>query len=455
MQCNTGESIAGVHVVRKPMKRTIVIDDDPTGIQTVYGCLVLTAWDIKTLSGALGDRVPYFFIFSNTRSMTAEDAELVTAEIARNIYSAVYGQIESINIICRSDSTLRGHFPLELTTVEKTLGIQPDVRFFIPAFFEGNRVTVNSIHCIREESVGGADTSVTLTPCDQTEFAKDSVFGYATSYLPEYIRSRIKDDTTTVASAHLKDLRATAHARLWRQIWNLPRGSYCVIDAERYEDLECLCEVISEMQSRGKRFLFQSAASFVGSFTQTPVKPPIEGFIVKGPGVILVGSHVEKTTRQIEYLMKTCELLSVEVDVSRILSDFEDYLLLVIDKIADGFGKNRSTVVYTSRNELAFGSGTDRLGAGQIISKFLVQITKHLPRGLGFLISKGGITSHDTLARGLALKKIRVLGQAEPGVPVLMTPRSHAFGSIPFVIFPGNVGREDSLARVFMKMHVQ
>ena len=49
--------------------KIIVIDDDPTGSQTVHSCLLLTRWDVETLVIALRDAAPLFFILSNTRGM--------------------------------------------------------------------------------------------------------------------------------------------------------------------------------------------------------------------------------------------------------------------------------------------------------------------------------------------------------------------------------------------------
>jgi len=54
--------------------KIIVLDDDPTGSQTVHSCLLLTRWDLVTLKAALADAAPLFFILTNTRGMDAERA---------------------------------------------------------------------------------------------------------------------------------------------------------------------------------------------------------------------------------------------------------------------------------------------------------------------------------------------------------------------------------------------
>ena len=42
----------------------------------------------------------------------------------------------------------------------------------------------------------------------------------------------------------------------------------------------------------------------------------------------------------------------------------------------------------------------------------------------------------------------RVLGQAAPGVPVVTMPETHRWASMPYIIFPGNVGDDRTLYEV-------
>ena len=62
-----------------------------------------------------------------------------------------------------------------------------------------------------------------------------------------------------------------------------------------------------------------------------------------------------------------------------------------------------------------FDSVQARLDFGVEVSTLLMDIVKGLPDDIGFLISKGGITSNDTLSTGLALRTARLLGQILPG----------------------------------------
>ena len=87
------------------------------------------------------------------------------------------------------------------------------------------------------------------------------------------------------------------------------------------------------------------------------------------------------------------------------------------------------------------------------MSRFLVDVVQQLPVALGFLISKGGITSNDVLSTGLALRASRVLGQILPGCSVVRCPDDHPrFAGMPVVIFPGNVGDDQALANIYDRM---
>ena len=111
----------------EPVTKIIAIDDDPTGSQTVHGCLLLTRWDVETLLEGLRDASPLFFVLSNTRGMDALSAAKVTREICVNLRAAL-ARMEEVGepvqpvVVSRSDSTLRGHYPVETDVIAEELG---------------------------------------------------------------------------------------------------------------------------------------------------------------------------------------------------------------------------------------------------------------------------------------------------------------------------------------------
>jgi uncharacterized protein YgbK (DUF1537 family) len=166
--------------------KIIVLDDDPTGSQTVHSCLLLTQWDVETLKLGLTDSQPIFFILTNTRALTAKQAVTVTREVCQNLKLALQ-QVGTTDflVVSRSDSTLRGHYPIETDAIALELG-SFDAHFLMPAFFEGGRITRDSIHYLVVDGVE--------TPVHQTEFARDSVFAFSHSYLPDYVAEKTKGE---------------------------------------------------------------------------------------------------------------------------------------------------------------------------------------------------------------------------------------------------------------------
>jgi uncharacterized protein YgbK (DUF1537 family) len=440
--------------------RIVVLDDDPTGIQTVHGCLLLTDWKPAAVRAALTDQQPFFYVLTNTRACGRGKAQSIVGEVVANVLKVNEALGYSLLFVSRSDSTLRNHFPAEVEVIVRNLEARDarpvDAIFLVPAFIECGRVTVGNTHYLVE---GGR-----RIPVSETEFARDSVFGFHTAVLPDYIAERTRGAVRAaeVRSIPLDLLRNTAvsgespAAAAQREtldgfLHDLNYGVYVVVNAETYADLSCFARAVLRQTAAGKRFVFQSAASLVKALAGVPDQPLLGREIVSrtGPGLFVVGSYVERTTAQIRRLLKSDEVEGVEIVVEEILKSGEALWRPLLERMGKIRRQGRAPVVFTSRSELKFGSADERLRAGETVSHFLARLVRGLPEAPAYLVGKGGITSHDILVRGLNVSQARVLGQILPGVPVIMTPDDSPFPRMPYVIFPGNVGDEDALWRVF------
>lgn len=432
--------------------KIIVLDDDPTGSQTVHSCLLLTRWDVETLKQGLQDAAPLFFILTNTRGMSATQAEVLTRKVCKNLRLALdelaaTGTTINPLLVSRSDSTLRGHYPVETDVIAEELG-PFDAHFMVPAFFEGGRKTIDSIHYLMVD-----DKAV---PVHETEFARDSVFAYSHSYLPDYVEEktagRIK--ASQVERFNLQDVRGDSLPRLLA----LQDNVCCVVDGETQEDLNHFCHQLVQAAQQGKRFLFRSAASLLTALAQLPPQTvaaeKMREYVRNDmAGAVIVGSHVSKTTQQLNQLLQQPGTAGIEIDVEKILSQREQLLSDVIANAEDCHAKDITSVIYTSRTELQFDDQQSRLAFGEQVSAFLMDMVRNLPVTIGFLISKGGITSNDVLSDGLALRTSRVVGQIHAGCSVVRCPEDHPrYPNLPVVIFPGNVGDENALATVLQRL---
>lgn len=438
--------------------KVIVLDDDPTGSQTVHSCLLLTQWDLETLKIGLQDTSPILFILTNTRALTPQAAAQVTQEVCHSLRQALTDLgIEEFVLVSRSDSTLRGHYPVETDVIAAELG-PFDAHFLVPAFFEGGRFTRESVHYLKS---GGQEI-----PVHETEFARDSVFAYSHSYLPDYVQEKTKGRISAdqVERFVLEDLHRGCQERLR----HLSHNQCGVVDGEQQADLDRFAQDVLQVASEGKRFLFRSAASLLTALAALPPQPVAAEAMARvahgsQPGAVIVGSHVRKTTEQLERLLQEPQVEGIEIDVARLLQDpvgqmqtgaAHDALLQeILERVQQIHGSGRTPVVYTSRQELSFEDPQVRLEFGKAISTLLMDVVQGLPQETSFLISKGGITSNDTLSTGLAISAIRLLGQIAPGCSVVMTPADHLrFPELPVVLFPGNVGDPETLALVYRRL---
>lgn len=434
--------------------KIVVLDDDPTGSQTVHSCLLLTRWDVETLRLGLRDESPIFFVLTNTRALPKDQAAAVTKEVCHNLQAAIAAEnIQEFLIVSRSDSTLRGHYPVETDVIAAEVG-PFDAHFLVPAFFEGGRITRDSIHYLIINNIP--------TPVHETEFAKDSVFGYHHSYLPDYVAEKTQGKITANAVERflLQDIRSGSLDRLLQ----LKNNQCCVVDGETQADLNKFATDLLTAASQGKKFLFRSAASILTALANLPPQPiaaeEMAKYVRSGkPGAVIVGSHVKKSTEQLEKLLLQAGVIGIEIDVSHLLDESEtqrnQLLKNILEKVHNAHQAGKTPVVYTSRKELVFDHVQTRLKFGVAVSALLMDIVGGLPADIGFLISKGGITSNDVLSTGLALRTARLLGQILAGCSVVKTPDDHPqFPNLPVVLFPGNVGDADALATIYQRLSI-
>lgn len=433
-------------------KACIVVDDDPTGNQTVYDIPLLTNWSVETLVNEL-KQSSVFYILTNSRSLSAEETLKVYKEVAQNIDRASKITGISYTVVSRSDSTLRGHFPLEPSTLKKSLGIDKAITVFIPVMFEGNRVTINNMHFIKD----GDD----LTPVSKTPFAQDHSFKYSTSNLKEYIEEKSGGEikANSVISFSLKDIRERSVKELSDAILELQESSYCVFNSACYSDLDKVSSALLLAEKNEKEIIYRTSSSFVPSYIGLKPKELLitDDIITEKTntgGLTIVGSYVKKSSQQLQEALELFNATTtLEVDVEKVLSNkSEVYLNAVIKQIDLNLKEGKHTIVFTSRKLVTGEDASSTINIASTISKALVSIVSGLSVKPKYLIAKGGITSHDLAIKGLEMKRSKVIGQIQPGIPVWKMDSDTKFPNLPYIVFPGNVGTTKTLKDVITKL---
>ncbi|HTD17918.1 MAG TPA: four-carbon acid sugar kinase family protein, partial [Ktedonobacteraceae bacterium] len=361
-------------------------------------------------------------------------------------------------VASRSDSTLRGHYPAEIQALESGLtssgGDSFDGHLVVPAFFEGGRYTINDTHYVATPTAN----SDTLQPASETPFARDSVFGYKTAYLPAWIEAKSGGywKAHQVMSIGLEVIRQGGPEAVASKLQTVEGSIPVVINAAGYGDLAVVVLGLLRAEAAGKRFLYRTAASFVRLRGAVESKPPLETKeIMRGiqsveGGVVVVGSYVPDSSKQLENLLTLSNVIGIELPVERVIrnaAESETISREVGQQLEAAIKAGRVGVIYTSRKLVTSANRTENLEIGNKVSHALIAALRQVKSRPRFIIAKGGITSHDVAQKGLGAARARVLGQLFPGVPVwrLESGPQSSFEGVPYIVFPGNVGGPESL----------
>lgn len=440
-------------------RRVIVLDDDPTGTQTVHDVPVLTTWSYSEMRWALEQPNPIVYVLTNSRAFEEDEAVFLNRQIGERLLRAAADSGTGFVLTSRSDSTLRGHFAAEPHVLSRVLdsgGEKVDGIVVCPCFFEAGRVTVNGVHWVRQEDE--------LVPAAMTEFASDATFGYSHSNLANFISEKTagKVSPEDVILVGLEDIRRGGPGRVAEILQEASDARPVVVDAAEYADLEVFVLGLLAAEEAGKTFVYRTGPSFVRIRGGIPEKGPLQagelfrGNPARGHGLVLVGSHVRQTTRQLEEALGMEGLHPVELSVRRLLDPEErgEELRRVVEIVNDGL-RDADVVVYTSREVVGASGGLSGLEVGAAVSEALVGVMRGVDRALplGWVVAKGGITSSDVATGGLGVRRAEVAGQMLPGIiPAWILPPEGDYPGMPYVVFPGNVGGPEALREVIEKL---
>lgn len=434
----------------------VVLDDDPTGTQSVADLPVLTAWEEDDLVWALAQGAPAVYVLTNTRSLGPVEAAERNRQVVVAALAAAARTGTRVGFVSRGDSTLRGHFPLETDTLAAALaehaGRTVDAVVLVPAFPDAGRVTIGGRHYLR--------TPDGLLPAGDSEFAADATFGYRSSDLPAWVEEKTGGRTAAgdVVVLDLSVVRAGPEA-VAAALAPLTGGTPVVADAVTEDDLRLLSLGLLAAEAAGKELLYRVGPPFVRARTGQEVRAPLSATDVFGPdggrpggGLVVVGSHVGQTSRQLRVLLadrpgaRTVVLDAPTVlDADRAGAHLHDVVRAVVVALSSG-----DVVLHTSRDLQRSTDPDESLDMSRRISAAVVTVVQrvlaaHPPR---FVVAKGGITSSDVAAHGLGIRHARVRGPMLPGIVSLWEPVDGPAAGVPYVVFAGNVGDDDSLAAV-------
>ena len=445
--------------------KVVVIDDDPTGSQTVHSCPLLLHWDVEDLREGLRHPSPLLFLLADTRALTEEAAGERNREIAANLDAALSAeglQRSDVLLVSRGDSTLRGHGVLEPAVLAECFG-PFDATFHVPAFLEGGRTTVNGVHLLRG------------VPVHTTPFACDRLFGYGTSDLPGWLEERSHGsihaaDVVRISGRDLDAACGSGLPNLIERLRQLVGNAVVVVDAVRLPQLTAFAAAVRSLR-REKRFLFRSAASLVKALAD-PGRQPLDGPGLAAlrrrdgrgcrlPGLVMVGSHVPLADQQLALLLSEESCVPIELPVPRIARVLEgptpDLLLADLEQVWReqlqlALVRGATPVLFSSRGELRCGSEREGRRLSRELARLMARLASAMAPSLGYLISKGGTTTQTLLSEGLALRSLHLQGQLLPGLSLVLPSGGGRLQQLPILTFPGNLGDAGTLLLAWQRM---
>jgi uncharacterized protein YgbK (DUF1537 family) len=456
-QASSAEARASIRAYRREVgSRTVALDDDPTGSQSVHDVSVVTVLEAGEYATALAEPTSTCFILTNTRSLDEADAVQLNRTVAHDLFRLEQQLGAPLDVVSRSDSTLRGHVIAETRALDaarrEILGRGFDGVLLAPAYFEAGRYTEGDVHWA---IVGGE-----ARPAGETEFARDATFGYSSSDLRDFVAEKSGGDIRAdeVLSIGLDDIREGGSERVTDILCQAHDLQFIVVNATAFSDLETVVLGLQEAQRRGRLFLHRTGPSFVRALIGNE---PIDTLAAsdiwprqrpQGHGLAVVGSHVGQTAKQVAAAQARGGVLQVELSVEQLVDEsarqhhVDETAARVVNALAES-----DVMLFTSRNRVTGADAAKSLEIARTVSSAVVEVVQRaLEARPAWVVAKGGITSHDVAVRGLGIRRATVLGQLFPGMVSVLRPEEAAEAAvgIPYVVFAGNVGDENALADV-------
>lgn len=438
-------------------RQLVVIDDHPSGSQSMADIPVLTAWSEDQVEWALAQAAPAVYVVTNTRALSPAAAEDRYVEVITAFLEGAERLHTDVRFVLRSDSSLRGHYPLDVdilsNALESTLSRVVDGVVMVPAFPEAGRITVHGVHHVAEHAGS-------YVPVGQTRYAQEPRFPFASSDLREWVaeKTRGRCPADSVLAVDLEVVRQSPDA-VAAQVMNARRGQAVVIDAASEEDLRSIAIGLLRVEATGRRLVYRVGPPMVRAMIGQPVHAAltaeeIEGMRVRAgtaearTGLVVVGTPVPFTRRQLRVLTRRHPVREIPISVPAVLDSrrsghIEEVVAHAVEALDAGNVVVRLADMHVDLEAKGDFSIDPRVG--RAVNEVVHRIAK--ARRLKFVVARGGsVTS--VVAQGLGVRRAMVRGPVLEGIVSLWEPLVGPLTGVPFVVYAGGVGDDDGLADV-------
>jgi uncharacterized protein YgbK (DUF1537 family) len=410
----------------------VLLDDDSTGAQAAASVPLVLRPTPAALRTATGRGAAY--LVTNSRALGPAEAASVTLKAAE----AVLAQAPAARLVLRGDSTLRAHFVEEHDAVCRAQDWVAAPAVLVPALPAAGRVTRGGVHYLLLDGAA--------VPVGETEFARDPHLGYRCSHLLDWAESRSggRFRAADGAVVDLGALRGSAGAQEIAAAIDAagcgPRPGVVAIDAETDDDIRTIASGIETAWADGTRFVVRCspapAAALASATARTTIEVPAASRVL-----VLCGSFVERTTRQLARVVADHPGTLIQVDIAAATADPAREGRRLAARSRALLDERSIAIVATPRLHEHGHAGR---AVGDRLTEALATVAAELAAEIDLLVLKGGATSASIVASGLHADVVEVVGPVGHGATLWSVPARA--GGLPTVVAPGNTGTDDALA---------
>jgi uncharacterized protein YgbK (DUF1537 family) len=223
----------------------------------------------------------------------------------------------------------------------------------------------------------------------------------------------------------------------------------CAPDIELADDLRIVSDGLRRAEWAGARVVVRCGPAFAGVLTDTVAHESAELPRASESILIVCGSYVPTTSRQLARLLEAYPGVGLEAQVRLLASTAPEEEIARLAAAADRLLAARGLAVISTPRERP--PATQSLETGEQIAVGLARVVAALTRRPGVVLAKGGITSAVTARMGLKASRAWVRGPVAPGV-ALWEIADGKQQALPYIVVPGNVGADDLLEALVTRM---
>jgi uncharacterized protein YgbK (DUF1537 family) len=247
-------------------------------------------------------------------------------------------------------------------------------------------------------------------------------------------------------------LRVGGSQRVTQILLQLCDAFTCIVNAAHERDLQVFVLSLLRAEAQGKKFIYRTAASLVpvrAGLKKSALLSRDDLDLSRGGGLVVAGSYVPKTTAQLLKLRCDDGVRIVEVQVQNLLDEKtrENEITRAANAV-DEYSHRGDVLLMTSRELITGADAKTSLEIGAQVSVALVEVVRRLKNQPRYVLAKGGITSSDVATKALNVQRAVAIGQIAPGVPVWKLGAESRWPGLNYIVFPGNVGTDETLADV-------